>query len=236
MAVWIGAPNCVHTGQSARLLLEKDNDYRFHSSEFGIIKINRNRWIKAQQYELNGWTKYWLDKNNDRADEHARLFNDYIDLPINLGSVCEVGCGPFTQLQTISRNRVLTEVTLIDPLIDHYRKLINCPYANGSFNDLPTKLITNILENFTNEKFDTVICINVIEHVRDAILALGNILKIIKSNGILIFGERSHDDFDPKEHFDVGHPIRLKTPILQEFKEKFNNSYHNDYYFIGTPA
>ena len=57
----------------------------------------------------------------DRNEHHAANFNRYAALPLTLGHVVELGCGPYTQTQSILRpESVVTSLTLVDPLAAHY--------------------------------------------------------------------------------------------------------------------
>lgn len=71
-----------------------------------------------------------LAAQSDRNQEHEIGFNYYADVPLNLGNVLEVGCGPFTQLITILNNRAAKSITLLDPLLNSYLSLPNCTYKD----------------------------------------------------------------------------------------------------------
>lgn len=233
--LWIGGPDDVRTGDEALDAIRVENDTKHYNHDLGVIKVPLDRWRKAQGYEARGWLHCWTDQNDDRSDEHAKIFNNYIDLKQDLGHVCEVGCGPFTQLRRIIQGRTATKITLLDPLLNSYRKLANCSYKKGGFNGLPTMLKNAMAETLTDfAVFDTIICINVLEHVMDATCVMDNLKRSIKAGGVIIFGEKSHDEFDPHYTFDVGHPIHIKKPLLEKFSNNFQIIYKNGDYFIGT--
>ena len=233
MTTWIGAPDDTRTGEEAAAAIANVNDSKYFDPAIGVVKVDEERWRKAQAFELAGWSKHW-ERSTDRNNEHAQHFNNYTAVPSALGHVCEIGCGISTQLQTSAKNRHISRLTLIDPLINTYKQMKECPYKRGKFNNLPTTISNHRAEMLKiSEAFDTIICINVLEHVMDAILVLNNIHRALKTGGTLIFGERSWDDFDPLELFDVGHPIRLRTTTLQQFREKFIIMYRHTDYFIG---
>lgn len=233
---WVGSPADVRTGDAAEQAINTINDNKFYTDPHtGIIKVDEARWKQAQQFEEAGWTIYWSHSSSDRNHEHYGLFDEYKSLPQNLGKVLEIGCGPFTQASTILATRKADSITLTDPLLDKYLNLEHCPYKTGSLHNLKTTCITIKAEDINyNEEFDTVICINVLEHVMDAMKCLTNIYNSLKNGGILIMGERAHDEFNPFKSYDVGHPITIKTPIFDEFRSKFNIIYKNGNYFIGV--
>lgn len=78
-------------------------------------------------------------------------------------------------------------------------------------------------------KFDTVLSINVIDHVWDAYQFLGNIYKALKPGGILIF----HDRFSPNPNYldkvlgpgNHLHPVRVSRGVFNHFFEQFEEIY-----------
>ena len=87
------------------------------------------------------------------------------------------------------------------------------------------KLIND--ENFG--KFDTLLSINVIDHIWDAYQFLSNIYNALKPGGILIF----HDRFSPNPKYldsvlgpgNNFHPIRVSKKIFSHFFDQFEEIY-----------
>lgn len=240
--IWIGSPTDVRYQKDAEAALIKINDSKYWDDENGIITVDHDRWKKAQQFESAGWLTHWRDANSDRNDEHQRGFNNYAAVPKNLGDVIEIGCGPFTQLKTIQQNRKIISVTLLDPLLERYHQLPNCTYKDGQFMDLPTTLICTPAEQLKPVgKFDTAICINVLEHVQDVPKILLALHQCLRPKGILIFGERVYDGLNINDIYDIGHPVRMKKIVVTDFLKQFrklsiNTPKHEwglTYYFIG---
>lgn len=233
--LWIGGPDDVRRGDSALDAIRVENDAHYFSDELGSVKVTQQRWRRAQEYEANGWLRCWSDQQDDRSAEHFEIFKGYQDLKSDLGHVCEIGCGPFTQLKTIIKGRTATRVTLLDPLLRSYQGLKHCPYRKNSFAGIQTSLRQEMAESLTDfAVFDTIVCINVLEHVMDAFLVLDNLKRSLKAGGTIVFGERAYPDFDPHFTFDAGHPIHVKGKVLDDFKSNFNVIYSNNHYFIGT--
>ncbi len=222
MPIWIGSPTDVRIGKQALKSLEEVNDIQYeHDGE--IAEVPQLRWEQAQKYELDAWMKHRTQALDDRSQEHKTNFNNYIDLPNDLGNLIEIGCGPFTQTKIIMQNRTTTHITLLDPLIEQYKKHPNCTYKN--FNNLT--LISEPAEHLNLTGYDTLISINVLEHVQDANKILKNIVNALKPNGILIFNDRSYDDRKQlSEIYDAGHPIRIKKNTITEFLQKFKQIYY----------
>ena len=87
------------------------------------------------------------------------------------------------------------------------------------------------------ESFDTVLVMNVIEHVLDAFDFLSGTYKALKPGGLMIFGERYFDDPDELSTKVLGsatlHPIRLNKRFLDFFVSKFDTVYK--YQLGNTP-
>lgn len=230
--IWIGSSVDVRHGQDAIKALKSENDAKYWDNTTGIIKIDEGRWKKAQEYELDTWLRHARDAKSDRDIEHAELFDNYKVLPKNLGDVLEIGCGPFTQTRYIlSQGYKANSITLSDPLIEHYKQHPNCAYWN--LQPSP-RLIALPAENLRRlEEFDTIICINVLEHVRDVPAVLRNIKLALRPGGLIIMGERTYDDLNIETLYDIGHPIRVKSVVLEEFKDGMETIYENDGYFIA---
>ncbi len=233
--VWVGGPDDVRVGDEALDAIRQENDANYYDPTYGVVRVPIARWRKAQGYESRGWLHCWADQSDDRSAEHAAIFDGYKNLKEDLGHVCEVGCGPFTQLRKIINGRKASRVTLLDPLLNSYRRLQHCFYKNGKFLNMPTILRQEMAESLTDfAVFDTIICINVLEHVMDAPLVLENLKRAVKAGGTVVFGEKSFDAYDPHYSFDVGHPIHLKRPLLDAFRKNFSVLFENGSYFIGT--
>jgi SAM-dependent methyltransferase len=235
MTIWVGSPERICTGDEAVQAILRQNDACYYNPAVGVVQVDMARWRQAQEYEKRGWLQCWNGDTNDRCDEHARNFMNYVALKKDLGRVMEVGCGPFTQLQRIIDGRTATHITLIDPLLKHYLQLRYCPYKTGKFKNLPTLLRTKMAEQITDiELYDTVICINVLEHVLNARKVLEVLWMALKRGGTLVLGERTYDEFDPMKLYDVGHPIHIRRTVLDNFRRRFSTTlYSNNDYTIS---
>ena len=237
--IWIGSPIDVRHAEAASAALKTENDTQYWSDEFGIIKIDSDRWLKAQEYERDTWMRHATDASSDRDADHLLLFDNYDVLPHILGDTLEIGCGPFTQTRVILRDREASSITLLDPLLDHYKSHQHCAYSML----LPIPSLHAIpAEDLDDEaQFDIIICINVLEHVRDVNLVLNNIKRALRSGGLIVMGERTYDQLDITQLYDVGHPMRPKSNIIIDFMQQFdviftNNTQHQtgeSCYFIG---
>jgi SAM-dependent methyltransferase len=223
------------------------NDLCYYHEEYGVPKVTYDRWLRAQSGEYETWVKIWKGATDDRGNEHTVGFGWYAALPFDLGHVIEVGCGPFTQLKNILalHPRNVTSATLVDPLLLYYfRDVPGCFFKNGKFLDIPTTFVQAPAERLRYcETYDTLVMLNVLEHVVDAYVVLENIYDALKPGGYLVLHERTWKYYVPgKRHYRLDdywrdHPIRIKTPIMEHFIEYFDIIYYTDsspkWVFVG---
>jgi len=167
----------------------------------------------------------------ERVEEVAEAFGHFRSIKdFSLGRVVEFGCGPFTQLRNIMMNQNVTisSVVLVDPLIYDYKKIPGCTYEKGSFLGYRAELVSSGIECFrslSEEKFDTVIMINVLEYGVDALKILTTLYDSLKVKGLLIFQERWYEDsVKSSKCITYDHdPIQVRKPLLEHFLSHFED-------------
>lgn len=205
------------------------DDVRYLDPECGVVQVDDTRWSVAQERERWTWFEHCPHLSDDRSDEHARGFRGYAFLPMRFGRVIEVGCGPFTQARTILRDRFVADITLADPLLDAYLHHPHCAYKTGQLAGLPTTLLAKPLEQMMGMSgYNVAICINVLEHVMDASKCLAALHGLVKDGGLVLFGERIHDGFDPAVMFDMPHPIKMTRAFIEPWIDLFDRVYYNE--------
>lgn len=198
------------------------DDKRYYDPENGTIAVDPERWLAAQERERWTWFDHCPNISDDRSGEHAAGFDNYSALPEKLGDVIEVGCGPFTQLRSIITGRSTDRIVLSDPLLTTYLNHPHCSYRHGILCGRSVETWPQALEDIdSTETFDLAVCTNVLEHVRDAPVFLDNLFHLLRLHGLLVFGERVHDNFDPSLIFDLPHPIKVKRRFLERFFGRF---------------
>jgi SAM-dependent methyltransferase len=204
------------------------------TESMSVRSVNHERWLEAQAWEREfwvsaerrrgwrrvawpllrpvlrrvGWYRAWGDDwNHWWADQ----FHGYAFLPPDLGDYIEVGCGPYTNTRVILSARTASRVVCSDPLIETYLNFrdrwLATVHRSGQvetdahpIEELP----------FEPESFDTLVMINVLDHVRDADRCLEVVTGLVRPGGTLILGQDLSDAEDVRRHpDDVGHPIRL---------------------------
>lgn len=213
-----------------RCVLGKTDKCFFHPT-YGVAQVSQERWEYSQSAEQDTWAT--RDTDNDRNEGHANSFANYRILPQNLGKLIEIGGGPFTQTKTIleKRNPTVESITILEPNVIHYVKTVkHCVYAkDGKVNGIKTILINGAAEDVSfYEYFDTLVMINVIEHVFDAFKILQQTYDMIKPGGIIIWHERLwnryNGEIDAQREFLL-HPVRLNRKFADFFMSKFESLY-----------
>jgi SAM-dependent methyltransferase len=234
------------SGKDAEDKIKEQNDLIYLDSDGGIHNVPKERWYSAQKYENLTW-KGTLS-SDDRNFDHMSKFEDLIcikDYIKKAGSIIELGCGPFTNVRLYDTD---ANITLLDPLINNYLNIENCPYRDGKMKGRDVSLISSPIEEFnTSDKYDIIVMINVIEHCFSVDLIFNKILEILKPGGIFIFSDVyfNEAEFVASRIYDAGHPLKLSEIRMNNFLSNFSNifekRYHklhdqdwrNDVYFVG---
>ena len=163
------------------------------------------------------WNQWWYEK-----------FEGYREIPALIESAVELGCGPYTNIRLIRKDRVIESVICNDPLMNRYLQLggnwvaIESAKGNILLDDHPIEE-----RPFSDETFDLVIMINVLDHVMDAMLCLDVAVGITKPAGYLVLGQDLSDQRDVAQSGnDVAHPIRIHhhdidQRVFMQFSPRF---------------
>ena len=84
----------------------------------------------------------------------------------------------------------------------------------------------------TDEKFDLVVMINVIEHCRDIQVIFEQIKKLLNPGGFFIYSDKMYDAEEElmksSYEYDAGHPIRVDYRVISKFLDQnFDPVMHN---------
>src|SRR3989344_2171617 len=132
--------------------------------------------------------------------------------PFLKGDILEVGCGigNFTQILTTYGN-----VWAID-IENNYINSAKKKAKNARVG--PGNIATGKYF-FKNHFFDTIVCLNVLEHIKEDDKALSNIYKLLKKNGYLVLLVPTHKFLYGKIDQAINHFRRYDK---QELKEKLS--------------
>lgn len=150
------------------------------------------RWKIAQFFEIRWWQHYLSGK--DKTVYLAWKKNYWKSFLLQIGinpaageKVLDAGCGPagiFTVLST-------QQVDALDPLLDLYRKRI--PHFQPA--DFPwTQFFCQRIEDFFPvNQYDTVFCLNAVNHVSNLPLCLDRLVGLTKPGGLLVLSVDAHN-------------------------------------------
>jgi SAM-dependent methyltransferase len=77
-----------------------------------------------------------------------------------------------------------------------------------------------------SQQYDTVVSINVLEHVQDAFAYINGMYAVLKPGGYLIFHDRYYDESTIIDG-DMYHPVRISRAVLDRFLAGFEIVYNN---------
>lgn len=139
----------IYTGDEAKKKLESVSDAEFLSEKEGIVKVSKERWLLAQDYEKHYWMVRQPLAADDRNKDHQGRFDNYNFLRgLKFKNAIELGCGPFTNLRLIGDLCKINECSLLDPLINSYFDHTNCTYKNRKNIIIPKKLYKYLAKSY----------------------------------------------------------------------------------------
>ncbi len=146
------------------------------------------------------------------ANWYNRWVLDYLGKKVR-GNILEVGAG-IGNFSKLLRRR--GNVTAIDIYPDYIQKLTKHSSILAGYGNIESgKYFFN-----SNKRFDTLICFNVLEHIKDDAKAIRNMFKLLDSGCSLIVIVPAHQLL--LSHFDreIGHFRRYNTKHLSDMLRK----------------
>ena len=150
------------------------------------------RWADGVPKEIEFWenalrapASHWIKSEyQKRLDPHLELQEDLKRLvdsaPGNTVRIIDVGAGPLTHLGKKWDGRVL-ELFPVDPLANEYKEILTrlkiCPPVITEMGDGE-----NLLGQFQANFFDLACAFNSLDHCKNPLLAVRNMLAIVKPN------------------------------------------------------
>jgi len=216
------------------------NDRCFYTHQAGVMAVSENRWRLAQQAESMLWRQVGVNSKGDRVAEHNRDFHEYREVApdgANLGTLMEIGAGPWTQSLWMLRQRnfTLDQYIILDPSALLYAsEVLTTVFRNGKMKVGGRTYRPVIIQapaeemDFIQGTIDVVMMVNVLEHVLNAPRILRNVYNMLKPGGMLIFNDRWWDKEGPRDDMDLDtlfHPIRIKKRLIEQFLVGFNRIY-----------
>jgi glycosyltransferase involved in cell wall biosynthesis/ADP-heptose:LPS heptosyltransferase/SAM-dependent methyltransferase/predicted O-methyltransferase YrrM len=250
--IYVTADRKVFYGSEAEKLFNQNNDIQYLTAD-GVVKVNKERWRIAQEYEKQTWLADQRNSNDDRNFEHKERFDNFKVLQESIfENALELGCGPFTNLRLIvPLLKARPKVTLLDPLIEDYKQHPNCAYKDNLLCGIPVTTLHIPIEDFVPiEQYDLIVMSNVLEHCYDITKIFKTIISCLKPSGIFVFADNMFKKEDIESVvanlYDAGHPLRVTENLIESFlqenftelySKKFHGLYEQqnriDLYYIG---
>lgn len=193
------------------------------------------KWNLAQQAEWRWWKNYLGEKDrNTYVAWKKNYWNAFLQrLKTNTGTeargkIADLGCGPAGIYLVLAPFEVLA----LDPLLDKYREehLLCEPGP-----DTRVQFVCSSLEQpGLSQKFDTVFCLNAINHVADLELALKQIFELTQKGGQVILSTDAHRRHWVARLFraipaDLLHPQQYTTAEYRQWFEKAGFQWMSQY-------
>lgn len=176
------------------------------------------RWKIAQWFERRWWKNYLKNKPVEDYLEwktnYWRAFSKSIGVaPAANTKVLDAGCGPAGIFTILNDQSVIA----VDPLLDVYTAEI--PHFEKSRYP-QVNFIKSGLESINYDStFDTVYCLNVINHVEDLPKALSNLNRALKPKGTFVLSIDSHNHQFLKKLYRLIPTIDILHPHQYDLKE-----------------
>lgn len=179
------------------------------------------KWRLAQELEYKWWQQYLHKKEPAQYLEYKKTYWLQVlssiqepALTETTQSILDAGCGPAGIFIALDKH----QVTALDPLLDRYKSL---PHFNTEAYPW-TKFVQSPLELLTDkEAYDTIFCMNAINHVNDIALCCQRLFEALKPGGYLVLSTDAHRFTLLKKIFqwlpgDMLHPVQLD---IEEYKK-----------------
>ena len=142
---------------------------------------------------------------------YAKVYNQWLLVKFQKylsGQILEVGCGIGNFTKLISSFGQVTAVDIEPDYIKQTKKKVQ--EAHVGLGDIEKGKLF-----FKDKKFDSIVCLNVLEHIKDDGKAISNIVQLLKPDGVLVLLVPSHQFLYGEIDRSIGHHRRYD-------KEKIN--------------
>lgn len=127
------------------------------------------------------------------------------------GDILEVGCGIGNFTKSLKEYGDVYAIDIDSNYINEVKKFVN---GRVGFGDIEKGRYF-----FNDKKFDTVVCINVLEHIKRDDQVLKNLYKLLKEDGHLILLVPAHPFLFGKIDQSIGHVRRyVKQELVQQLE------------------
>lgn len=181
--------------------------------------MNNFRWKIAQFFEKKWWQSYIKNKDANSYLQWKKNYWLTLLSELNLvhkikAPILDVGCGPAGIFIILEG-----EIVAIDPLLNEYEELHI--FDKEKYKDVA--FITQSFEEFsTQTKFNTIFCLNAINHFTDINLSFKKLKNLLAPNGQLILSVDAHNYNFFRKLFallplDILHPHQYNLKEYEQF-------------------
>lgn len=134
-------------------------------------------------------------------------------LPYLRGEILEVGCGIGNFTLSLTECGAVWAIDISREYIKETKRLIGNKAQIG-FGDIERGKYF-----FGSQKFDSIVCLNILEHIKDDNLAINNLFKLLKNEGTLILLVPAHQFLYGEIDKAIGHFRRYtKLEIIKKLQ------------------
>lgn len=196
------------------------NSKRFHQILYRFLIgswFNLDFRKEYKKYTEEDWRKLYdlLFENRIREDDLTGKQKKYILQNILGSTVLDIGCGTGTMIEEILRFKKVTKIAgneisrkAIDYLKNKFRRFSKVKFKEGDF-----------LKTEFKEKVDTVLCLHVLEHIKDIKRMANKMKKIARRRIIVIVPNEKFHPYSPNYHL---HFFNEKNPVMKFFPKRKN--------------
>ncbi len=159
----------------------------------------------------------------------ARFYNDVIfhrAEKLLKGDILEVGCGIGSFTKKLATKGNVTSIDIERLYINKTKKALR-DNASVGYGDIEKGVY--FFDN--NKKFDSIVCLNVLEHIKNDDKALLNMYSLLKKGGNIFLLTPAHPFFYGSLDKNLGHERRYKIQHLVKLFVKSHFKIQRSYYF-----
>lgn len=186
-------------------------------------KTSKEWWSISGEFKiLHKINSIRIQYINNEIKKHFHYLNDGEKSLLNL-NIIDVGCGG--GLISLPLSKLGANITAIDANLSNIKILSNyLKNTDLSVNPINTTVEEYIIK-YPNHLYDVVLCLEVIEHVKNQDVFIKNLLKLLKTSGILILST-------------INRTLKsyIQTIIFAEYILKWMPVNTHDYYKFLKPS
>jgi len=143
--------------------------------------IDKARWLMSQKKRAEYWHgEEVLEKELDRIQRsYTPVFESCSAQLTPESRILDLGCGPVCAARFIEQG----EKTYLDPMLDDFRRAYPGKLPKGRHLAIPAEAIPD-----PDKTYDLILCIDALDHMMNPELALHEMDRLLKPDGILVLG------------------------------------------------